>query len=93
MRNQQIEIGYLVDLPNARVKPVQFVRDHGKSAVGINPETGRISWIHGAWIIGKSIYLTPEEAIAAGEAAKDKRIASLRKQLARLEAATFKLED
>lgn len=91
MSEKTVETGYVVHVPKGKVFPTKFVRGIGLQATGIDAKTGRESWIYGHWTIGKDIFLTVEEAIAAGEATKLKRIASLRTQLAKLEAMTIKL--
>jgi hypothetical protein len=45
----------------------------------------------GFMTLGKDAYETPEAAVSAAKAARDKRIASLRKQIANLEAMTFRV--
>lgn len=49
----------------------------------------------GTWAshkIGRDLFTTPEDAIAAAEAARKKKIASLRKQLAALEKLEFRVK-
>lgn len=87
----KIEVGYIVQLPKGRVAPVKFVRGGGARATGVDPKTGKDSWLHGYWTIGKDIFITAEEAIAAAEETKAKRIASLRKQISKLEGMTVKV--
>lgn len=91
MSTKTIETGFIVSLPKGKVIPTKFVRYNDKQATGIDPNTGRDSWIYGNWTIGKDIFLTADEALAAGEDAKLKRIASLRKQLAKLESMTLRV--
>lgn len=91
MSEKTIETGFVVNLPKGKVIPTKFVRYNDKQATGIDPNTGRDSWIYGNWTIGKDIFLTADEALAAGEDAKLKRIASLRKQLAKLESMTLRV--
>lgn len=43
--------------------------------------------------VGRDAYRTVEEAIAAAETARTKKIASLRKQIAALEKLTFSVEE
>ena len=92
MSDKTIETGFIVSLPKGKVIPTKFVRGIGQQATGIDPNTGRDSWIYGNWSIGKDIFLTADEAIVAGEAARLKRIESLRKQLAKLESMTLRVE-
>lgn len=40
-------------------------------------------------IVGRDVHATPEEAAVAAEKQRTKKIASLKKQIARLEARTF----
>ena len=91
MSTKTIETSFIVSLPKGKVIPTKFVRYNDKQATGIDPNTGRDSWIYGNWTIGKDIVLTADEALAAGEDAKLKRIASLRKQLAKLESMTLRV--
>lgn len=91
MSTKTIETGFIVSLPKGKVIPTKFVRGIGQQATGIDPNTGRDSWMYGNWTIGKDIFLTADEALAAGEDAKLKRIASLRKQLAKLESMTLRV--
>lgn len=42
--------------------------------------------------IGRDLFTTPEDAIAAAEVARKKKISSLRKQIAKLEKIEFRVE-
>lgn len=57
-------------------------------AWGVGPD-GRSSWLNGQYRLGKDLFMTAPEAATAAEAARMKKIASLRKQLAKLEAMKF----
>lgn len=92
MSEKTIEVGFVVNLPKGKVIPTKFVRYNDKQAIGIDPNTGRESWIFGRWTIDKDIFLTIEDAIDAGEEARLKRVQSLRKQLAKLESMTLRVE-
>ncbi len=91
MSEKTIETGFVVNLPKGKVIPTKFVRYNDKQAIGIDPNTGRDSWIFGKWTIDKDIFLTIEDAIDAGEEARLKRVQSLRKQLAKLESMTLRV--
>lgn len=90
MIENPIETGYVSDISEGVVRPVQFSRVRNDDAWGVEPETGSVSWVHGNWTIGKNLFLNVEEAIADGEAKRVKKIASLTKQLAKLEKMKFK---
>lgn len=70
------------------IRPVKVELD-GDRAWGIGPD-GRSSWTHGQYRLGKDLYMTAAEAATAAEASRLKKIASLRKQFASLEAMAFK---
>ena len=57
-------------------------------AWGVGPD-GRSSWLHGQYKIGKDLFMSATEAAKAAEAARRKKVESLRKQLAKLEKMTF----
>lgn len=54
-------------------------------------------WIYLSWSesfrVGRHAHRTAEAALAAAEAERTKKIASLRKQIAKLEALTFSVSD
>lgn len=58
MSEKTIETGFVVNLPKGKVIPTKFVRYNDKQAIGIDPNTGRDSWIFGKWTIDKDIFLT-----------------------------------
>ncbi len=94
MSDQIIEVGFTVNLPKGKVVATPFIRmdrTDQSTAFGFDPETKRASWTYGRWRIGVDIFLCADEAIAAAEAARIKRIASLRKQLDKLESMTIRV--
>lgn len=90
MTEKPIKTGYISDISKGLVRPVQFSRIGDDSAWGVEPETGHVTWVRGNWTIGKNLFLTVAEAISDGEAKRDQKIASLAKQLAKLEKMKFK---
>ena len=70
------------------VRPVEVELVGDNTAWGIGSD-GRSSWMHGQFRLGKNLFMTVAEAATAAEAARVKKITSLRKQLNKLEALKF----
>jgi len=88
--NEKFETGFIFDLSKCVIRSVQFERQYTDVCWGIN-EDGRSSWTMGSYTLGKDLFLTAQDAKKAAEAARDRKIASLRKKLAKLESADFKI--
>lgn len=88
--SEPIEVGYVFDISSGTIIPKRYVMRGEKTAWGIGAD-GRSNWTVGQWTVGKNLFTTPEQAIAAGKAARDKRLKSLQKQIERLQKMTFEL--
>lgn len=88
--SEPIEVGYVFDISSGTIIPKRYVMRGEKTAWGIGAD-GRSNWTVGQWAVGKDLFTTPEQAIAAGKAARDKRLKSLQKQIERLQKMAFEL--
>ena len=82
----EFKIGFVVNLPKGKIDAVRFTQvNDGSARVTMN---GRWPWpVY--YAIGKKLFLTEEDARVAAEAARKKKIASLRKQIEKLEKMSF----
>ena len=74
---------------SSKGKIAALVADGPPSEHGYVYETG---WAGRSYKIDRDVFTTPQAAIAAAEAARKKKIASLRKQIAALEKVEFFVE-
>lgn len=91
MSDENIETGYMPDVSSGLIRHIKFCRKSEDRVWGID-KNGRANWTAGTWTIGKDIFLTAQEAIHAGEATRDKKLAALRTQIEKLESVVFKLD-
>ena len=82
----EFQIGFVVNLPRGQIDTVRFTQvNDGGAHVILNDN---FSWpVY--YVIGKKLFLTEDDALAAAETARKKKIASLRKQIEKLEKMSF----
>ena len=82
----EFQIGFVVNLPRGQIDAVRYSEvNDGSARVTMN---GRLPWpVY--YAIGKKLFLTEDDALAAAETARKKKIASLRKQIEKLEKMSF----
>jgi hypothetical protein len=83
----QFETGWVFSLSDGLLKEIAIKRwkEFPVNAWGIGSSLGR------PYTVGKNLFMTAEEAKVVAEAARVKKLASLRKQIAKLEAMKFEL--
>lgn len=84
------ETGYIFSVPRGKVEQIEFDRVGALSAWRV--KNGKASWLNGSHEVGTDLFLTRAEAVKAAEAARIKKLASLRKQIAKLEKTKFSEE-
>lgn len=92
MKKKAFEIGFVFGLSTGALKRVQFERLDDGSAWGIGAD-GRATWSAGRYKIGKDLFMSADEAVAAANEARAKKLDSLHKQISRLEKIVFKVVD
>lgn len=94
---EEIKCGFVFSLTDGNVRQVEYVEMVSASgtserAWGVDPVTHQANWMHGQYTVGKDLFLTAEEARAAALVARDKKIASLQKQMSKLQKMAFDQE-
>ena len=82
----EFQVGFVVNLPKGKIDAVRFTQViDGSAFVILN---NNFSWPV-FYAIGKKLFLTEDDARIAAEAARKKKIASLKKQIEKLERMSF----
>ena len=82
----EFQIGFVVNLPKGKIDAVRFTQVNDRGAHVILNDS--LPWpVY--YIIGKKLFLTEDDARIAAEAARKKKIASLKKQIEKLERMSF----
>lgn len=84
-------IGYVFDLSKGKITKKEIeLRSVGGVAYAYGVKDGKSSFLYGTFMVGKNWFPSADEALKAAEAQRQKRLASLKKQVAKMERMTFK---
>lgn len=92
MSEKTFESGFVFSLSTGVLKRVQFERHDDGLAWGVGAD-GRATWLAGQFKIGKDLFVSVEDAVAAANEARAKKLDSLHKQISKLEKMVFKVVD
>ncbi len=84
-----VETGFTFSVSTGNITRIEFERHSADYPHVWRYVDGEESWLNGSYTIGRDLFMTEAEARQAGEAARLKKIQSLRKQLLKLERMSF----